>query len=141
MAGKGRYIGTPASPLPPPSFPLQAFDVALRERPSSLLTPVGRSFFSESFGSTSLGGGVAGWRGFYQSVRPTQQGLVLNVDVSATAFHEDVPVMDYVAQLLAGARRGPLAPNSSLTDAERVKVKRALNLLKVGVTHRQTPRR
>jgi hypothetical protein len=42
--------------------------------------PVGRSFYSPNLGMRkSLGEGLESWRGFYQSIRPTQMGLSLNI--------------------------------------------------------------
>lgn len=42
--------------------------------------PVGRSFYSPYLGrKQSLGEGIESWRGFYQSIRPTQMGLSLNI--------------------------------------------------------------
>lgn len=42
--------------------------------------PVGRSFYSPDLGRRqSLGEGLESWRGFYQSIRPTQMGLSLNI--------------------------------------------------------------
>jgi len=42
--------------------------------------PFGRSFFSPDLGRRrSLGEGIESWRGFYQSIRPTQMGLSLNI--------------------------------------------------------------
>lgn len=42
--------------------------------------PVGKSFFSSSVRAPQrLGQGVESWRGFYQSIRPTQMGLSLNI--------------------------------------------------------------
>lgn len=117
----------------------QGLDIALREQPVGLYSPVGPSFFSESFGSCELGGGVAGWRGFYQSVRPTQQGLVLNVDVSASGFHRRMPVLQF-AQQLFNKPQG-FNPSNSFSDHERVKLRRAITRLQVNVTHRDTPRR
>ncbi|GJP38780.1 hypothetical protein CLOM_g23192 [Closterium sp. NIES-68] len=125
-----------------PQVLLQALDVALRERLLATLSPVGRSLYSASLGSTALGGGVAGYRGFFQSVRFSQQGLALNVDMSATAFHQDMPLLDFAAEFLGGGGGGGgFAPNASLSDGERVKLRRALHGIKVAVTHRDTPRR
>lgn len=44
-------------------------------------TPISRSFFSsQEFGRNEpLGNGVECWRGYYQSLRPTQMGLSLNI--------------------------------------------------------------
>lgn len=42
--------------------------------------PVGRSFYSPVLGRRQpLGEGLESWRGFYQSIRPTQMGLSLNI--------------------------------------------------------------
>lgn len=42
--------------------------------------PVGRSFYSPDLGRRqALGEGLESWRGFYQSIRPTQMGLSLNI--------------------------------------------------------------
>ena len=41
---------------------------------------VGRSFFSPFLGKPgTLGSGTEYWRGYYQSLRPTQMGLSLNI--------------------------------------------------------------
>lgn len=43
-------------------------------------SPVGRSFYSPNLGTRQpLGDGLESWRGFYQSIRPTQMGLSLNI--------------------------------------------------------------
>lgn len=43
-------------------------------------SPVGRSFYSPDIGRRQpLGEGLESWRGFYQSIRPTQMGLSLNI--------------------------------------------------------------
>lgn len=46
---------------------------------------VGRSFFHSVFGAGELGDGLEYWKGFYQSLRPTQMGLSLNI---GTEFYE-----------------------------------------------------
>jgi eukaryotic translation initiation factor 2C len=43
---------------------------------------VSRSFFSKQFGHKDIGEGLECWRGFYQSLRPTQMGLSLNIGTS-----------------------------------------------------------
>jgi hypothetical protein len=41
---------------------------------------VGRSFFNEQVARPcDLTGGLVAWRGYYQSLRPTQGGLTLNL--------------------------------------------------------------
>jgi eukaryotic translation initiation factor 2C len=107
-----------------PQEALQVLDIVLRELPSARYAPFGRSFFSPYLGRRQpLGEGLESWRGFYQSIRPTQMGLSLNIDMSATAFIEPLPVIDFVAQLLNSDIH-----SRPLSDAERVKVL-LLNLL------------
>ncbi|XP_022025767.1 protein argonaute 1 [Helianthus annuus] len=120
-----------------PQEALQVLDIVLRELPTNRYTPVGRSFYSPDLGRRQpLGEGLESWRGFYQSIRPTQMGLSLNIDMSSTAFIEPLPVIDFVTQLLN--RDVSARP---LSDSDRVKIKKALRGVKVEVTHRGNMRR
>ncbi|VAI94080.1 unnamed protein product [Triticum turgidum subsp. durum] len=120
-----------------PQEALQVLDIVLRELPTARYAPYGRSFFSPDFGRRrSLGDGVESWRGFYQTIRPTQMGLSLNIDMSATSFFEPLPVLGFVGQLLNADIH-----SRALSDAERVKIKKALRGVKVEVTHRGNIRR
>ncbi|KZV34777.1 protein argonaute 1A-like [Dorcoceras hygrometricum] len=120
-----------------PQEALQVLDIVLRELPTSRYSPVGRSFYSPDLGRRHpLGEGLESWRGFYQSIRPTQMGLSLNIDMSSTAFIEPLPVIEFVTQLLN--RDVSARP---LSDADRVKIKKALRGVKVEVTHRGNMRR
>ncbi|KAI9153076.1 hypothetical protein LWI28_005547 [Acer negundo] len=84
-----------------PHETIQVLDVVLRESPSNRCTVVVRSFFSAGLDNkTEIGFGVECWKGFYQSLRPTQMGMSLNMDVSATSFYESIPVIDFVAKFL-----------------------------------------
>ncbi|XP_018492188.1 protein argonaute 1 [Raphanus sativus] len=120
-----------------PQEALHVLDIVLRELPTSKYTPVGRSFYSPHIRTKqSLGDGLESWRGFYQSIRPTQMGLSLNIDVSSTAFIEALPVTEFVCWLLGRDIR-----SRPLSDADRVKIKKALRGVKVEVNHRGNMRR
>ncbi|KAA8541496.1 hypothetical protein F0562_025459 [Nyssa sinensis] len=120
-----------------PQEALQVLDIVLRELPTTRYCPVGRSFYSPYLGRRQpLGEGLESWRGFYQSIRPTQMGLSLNIDMSSTAFIEPLPVIDFVTQLLNRD-----VSSRPLSDADRVKIKKALRGVKVEVTHRGNMRR
>merc|ERR1719422_1414325 len=80
---------------------IQALDVVMRHLPSMTYTPVGRSFFSSPEGYYHpLGGGREVWFGFHQSVRPSQWKMMLNIDVSATAFYKAQSVIDFMCEVL-----------------------------------------
>ncbi|KAI3450653.1 hypothetical protein Pfo_007318 [Paulownia fortunei] len=113
-----------------PQETLQFLDVVLREKPSNSYEVVGRSFFSRLLGDTGeLGNGLEYWKGFYQSLRPTQMGLSLNIDMSARAFFEPILVSEYVAKYFNRDLTRPL------TDQDRIKVKRALKGVRVEIHH------
>ncbi|KAI5385526.1 hypothetical protein KIW84_072213 [Lathyrus oleraceus] len=109
---------------------IQALDVALRATPSENYIVAGRSFFSPSLGQPGpLGGGTEYYRGFYQSIRPTQIGLTLNIDVSSRAFYEPILVTDFVS------KHFKLNFSRPLSDQDRVKIKKALRGVKVKLSH------
>ncbi|KAI9076228.1 hypothetical protein K1719_041801 [Acacia pycnantha] len=113
-----------------PQETIQALDVVLRASPSEKYTVVGRSFFSPSLGQTGeLGDGIEYWRGYYQSLRPTQMGLSLNIDVSARAFYENIFVTEFIA------KHFNFNFSRRLSDQDRIKVKRALRRVKVEFTN------
>ncbi|TKY67133.1 argonaute 5 [Spatholobus suberectus] len=118
-----------------PQETIQALDVVLRATPSERYDVVGRSFFSPLLGQIgSLGSGTEYWRGYYQSLRPVQMGLSLNVDVSARAYYEPIPVIDFIM------KHFNFNLNRPFSDQDRVKVKKALRGVKVEVTHGQIRR-
>ncbi|URD98568.1 hypothetical protein MUK42_30674 [Musa troglodytarum] len=129
-----------------PRQALQVLDIVLRELSSQRYISVGRCFYSPDIRKPQrLGDGLQSWCGFYQSIRPTQMGLSLNIDMSCTAFIDPLPVVEFVAQIL-----GKDVSSRPLSDADRIKlcitgdvkqIKKALRGVKVEITHRGNVRR
>ncbi|KAJ9188754.1 hypothetical protein P3X46_000119 [Hevea brasiliensis] len=119
-----------------PQETIQVLDIVLRASPSEKYITVGRSFFSSDLGPRGeLGDGIEYWRGYYQSLRPTQMGLSFNVDVSARSFFEPIMVTDFVAKYF---RLRDLS--RPLSEQDRIKVKRSLKGIKVELRHREYPK-
>uniref|UniRef100_A0A0A9ABP6 Protein argonaute MEL1 n=1 Tax=Arundo donax TaxID=35708 RepID=A0A0A9ABP6_ARUDO len=119
-----------------PQDTIQALDVVLRESPSLNYVTVSRSFFSKGFGHNDIGGGLECWRGYYQSLRPTQMGISLNIDISSTPFYKSMPVLQFVWECLRlRYNKQPMA------DRDRLKLKKALRGVRVETTHQQGKRR
>ncbi|KAL6897362.1 hypothetical protein ACP4OV_007058 [Aristida adscensionis] len=111
-------------------------DIVLNERNDMEYVAVGRSFFSRLYSQpTVLGFGVEGWMGFYQSMRPTQNGLSVIIDISATPFIEPLPLIDFAMKVL---NKKDLR---QFTNIDYAKLKRALRGVRVEVTHRGNERR
>ncbi|PQP93969.1 hypothetical protein Pyn_35602 [Prunus yedoensis var. nudiflora] len=93
-------------------------------------TVVGRSLFSpEETGA--LGNGVEYWRGFYQSLRPTQFELSLNIDILARPFYKPVLASEFVDQYFDY----PIL-DGVLGDIGYSEVTKALKGLKIALTYR-----
>ncbi|KAF4376815.1 hypothetical protein F8388_025686 [Cannabis sativa] len=92
---------------------------------------VGRSFYHDTMSRAGeLGDGVMYWKGFYQSLRPTQLGLSLNIDVSAKAFYEPIEVTDFIF------KNFNVRYNSTpLDDHVRVQLRKNLRGVKVTCRH------
>jgi eukaryotic translation initiation factor 2C len=113
---------------------LQCLDLVMREHPNENRILVGRSLYPKQFERDGEIGGVAmASRGFYQSLRPTAQGLVLNVDLSAIVFHKSIPVLNYLWE----SCRVDCRENQVLSERDLKEAKKALKGLKVKVTHRR----
>ncbi|XP_044367382.1 protein argonaute 12 [Triticum aestivum] len=103
LAGRSREL---------PQDTIQALDIALRECPTTKYVSIFRSFFYQSFGhGGAIGNGVECWRGYYQSLRPTQMGLSLNI---GTAVPKCVLVTKY--GILKKALRGVRVEATHRTD-------------------------
>lgn len=128
--------------IPLPQEYLHALDVVLRESPNEKCIPLGRSLYSTSMGgSKDIGGGAIGLQGFFQSLRPTQQGLALNLDFSVTAFHESIGVIPYLQKRLKFLHDLPWRKERSLTMEERKEIEKELKNLRVFVSHRDSLQR
>lgn len=128
---------------PLPQEYIHALDVVLRENPTDKCLSAGRSFYSASMGggTKEIGGGAVALGGFFQSLRPTQQGLALNVDFSVTAFHESIGVLPYLQKRLDFLRDLSRERGRGLTNEERNEVEKALKNMRIFVRHRDTVQR
>ncbi|CAG8589163.1 3602_t:CDS:2 [Funneliformis mosseae] len=105
----------------------RAFKLIIRK-----VAAVGRSFYTNQI-SQACSGGLEIWQGYRQSVRPTPGRMMINVDVSSTAFYESCELVHMVAKIL-GRNLGDL--RREIVDRDRLKLEKALKYLKIRVTHR-----
>ncbi|KAF9945058.1 eukaryotic translation initiation factor 2C, 2 [Modicella reniformis] len=115
---------------------IMALDVLIRHQPSMLYATVGRSFFTPE-GKSPLSGPLDVWRGFYQSARPTAGKMMINLDISATAFYQSGPLLNIIVKIMN--LRG-------LDDLRRPqtnwqKVEKSIKGLRVTVNHRERSKR
>ncbi|CAG8629736.1 19317_t:CDS:10, partial [Gigaspora margarita] len=112
---------------------IMVLDVLIRHLPSMKNITVGRSFFTNQV-TTALTGGVEVWQGYYQSARPAKGKMLINVDLSATAFYEAGSLVTMVVKILG--RRSVDDLHRGIADKDRLKLEKALKNLKIRVIHR-----
>ncbi|XP_058004168.1 protein argonaute 5 isoform X2 [Hevea brasiliensis] len=116
-----------------PQEMIQVLNIVLRASISENYSTVGRTLFSPNFGPRDgLGDGIEYWRGYYQSLRPTQMGLSFNIDVSATSFFEPIMVTEFVAKYFSLKDM-----SRPLSEQEHIKIKEGLKGLRVELSHRE----
>ncbi|CAI2171336.1 1168_t:CDS:2 [Funneliformis geosporum] len=110
---------------------IMALNVLIRQKPFLTCKAIGQSFYTNQMSQVFFSG-VELWQGYRQSIRPTHKKMMINVDVSATAFYENIDLVHMVAKILGrnlnDLRRG-------ITDRDRLKLEKALKNLKIRVTH------
>jgi len=121
-----------------PHDAIAALDILLRHRPSIIYTTVGRCFYTPD-SAAGIANGAQLWQGFHQSLKPSRGGMLINLDVSATAFYQPGSVLDITAKILG--KNSPSDLRTPLSDKDRLKVEKALKGIKIVVTHRGTIRR
>ena len=62
------------------------------------MVSIGKNFFT-SDGAVDISSGLEVWQGYHQSVRPAKKGVLLNIDVLASAFHKEISVLDYLKEV------------------------------------------
>ncbi|KAJ3715716.1 argonaute-like protein [Lentinula raphanica] len=105
LAGQPQYMDLDVAPL------FAALNLVLSAHPGNASTGgvmVGTNkFFWPSSSPLSLGGGVEAMKGFYSSVRPSYNQLMVNVNVCTTAFYTPSNLVDAIQAYMAstfGAR-------------------------------------
>ncbi|EGF81781.1 hypothetical protein BATDEDRAFT_16026 [Batrachochytrium dendrobatidis JAM81] len=121
-----------------PHEAINVLDVLLRHRPSLQFTTIGRCFYTPH-SATTIANGIQLWQGFHQSLCPTRGQMLLNIDVSATAFYQSGSLVQVVAQLLGKNNASDL--KHSIAEKDRNKLEKTLKGIKIITVHRNPVRR
>ncbi|KAF9539398.1 Eukaryotic translation initiation factor 2C [Mortierella hygrophila] len=117
---------------------IMALDVLIRHQPAMLSATVGRSFYTP-VGSQALSGPLDVWLGYYQSARPTLGRMMINMDVSATAFFRPGPLLEMVAKIANVQRVDDLRRTSPPINWRAIE--KVIKSLRFTVNHRRNVKR
>jgi eukaryotic translation initiation factor 2C len=95
-----------------------------------------RSFYIPD-GRKDIGGGIELWRGIFQSVRPTVDRLIVNIDLSTGMMYKEGPLLNLCIDFFGRAPN--TSPDTILTagtirDIERHRLQRFLSGIRVTVS-------
>lgn len=113
-------------------------DIMISHKVAAKYPTVRRSFYIPHQ-ARPLYGGLEAWHGYFQSARPTMSGkMMINVDLTATAFYEKGPLIHMVAKVI----NKPLDTlHRGLSGFDSDKVEDFIRGLKIRINHRTSARR
>ncbi|ESK90827.1 argonaute-like protein [Moniliophthora roreri MCA 2997] len=113
---------------------LMAMNVIIRQEPVSKYPFNVRSFFPGKE-RVSVGHGLELWRGYFQSIRPALDHVILNVDITTGMFFKPGPFINLALEFFGKTSSNPniLSPQSGLPDRERLRLQRFISGIRVKV--------
>lgn len=112
----------------------QALNVVIRMEPNQNNTFNKRSFFIPD-GRRPIGQGMELWRGIFQSIRPTFQKLIVNIDLATAVMYREGPLMGLCMEYFSNIPN--IGPNSfsgnTIPENRRVMLAKFISGLSVTV--------
>jgi eukaryotic translation initiation factor 2C len=93
-----------------------------------------KSFFVPS-GKKDIGGGVELWRGYFQSVRPGANRMLINVDVTTAMMYKSGPLIGLCLSFFDVMEPRMLAPRHGFTPRKITALAKFLSNLSIRATH------
>ncbi|KAH9992243.1 argonaute-like protein [Russula compacta] len=115
---------------------ITALNGAIRMEPSMRHPFNKRSFFTEKE-TRPIGGGIVLWRGYFQSVRPAIDRMLVNIDIATGTMYRPGRLVDLALEFLNMlGRPHALAPRYGLPDRERLRLQQFISGIKVITPYR-----
>ncbi|KAJ7490839.1 argonaute-like protein [Mycena latifolia] len=112
------------------STALMALNVVIRMEPAQKFPVKGRSFFTPD-DTKYIGGGLVLWRGYFQSIRPAVNRMLINVDISTGVMYQPGPLITLCLAFLNRDLSNPSALTQQLPDRERISLARFIAGMRV----------
>ena len=88
----------------------QALNIAIRMEPS-VRYPSNKYCFFTAQETRSIGAGIVLWRGYFQSLRPAIDRMLINIDISTGAMYRSGGLIDLALEFLGKSTPNALAPH------------------------------
>ncbi|KAG7449147.1 argonaute-like protein, partial [Guyanagaster necrorhizus] len=114
---------------------ITALNVVIRMEPSLKYPFNVRSFFTNRE-TLDIGCGLQLWRGYFQSVRPAMDRMLINVDISTGTMYKEGRLLDLCLQFLENNSPESMSPKRGLPDRERLRLQRFITGMRIRVIGR-----
>jgi eukaryotic translation initiation factor 2C len=112
----------------------EALNIAIRTEVILKYPTNSKSFFVPEH-RRDIGGGVELWRGYFQSVRPGANRLLINVDVTSAMMYKSGSLLDLCLSFFDAQDPRMLMPGHGLTPRRRIALSNFLQNLPVRAVH------
>lgn len=109
----------------------KALNVVIRMDPNLKYPFNTRSFFTPA-GKKDIGAGLELWQGYFQSLRPSQNKMYINIDISTGVMYKAMPL---IALCLEFLRKKNPAELGKISDRERLQLQRFISGLRFETTY------
>ncbi|KDR84292.1 hypothetical protein GALMADRAFT_111558 [Galerina marginata CBS 339.88] len=115
---------------------IMALNVVIRMGPNLKHPFNTRSFFTER-GKRAIGGGMELWRGFFQSLRPSQGSMYINLDIATGIMYKPGPLTNLCLEFLGRPATDPsiMSAKKGFPDRERIRLQRFVSNMRVITEH------
>jgi eukaryotic translation initiation factor 2C len=115
---------------------IMALNVVIRMQPNLKFPFNTRSFFTDR-GRKAIGGGLELWRGYFQSLRPAQNRMYINLDIATGIMYKEGPLINLCLEFLGRPQGDPkvLSPQRGFPDRERLRLQRFVSNMRVITDH------
>lgn len=103
----------------------------------SLRYPSNKNSFFTDQETRPIGAGLVLWRGYFQSVRPAIDRMLINIDISTGVMYRGGRLLDLALEFLdRSGTPNALAPIHGLPDRERLRLQQFISGIKITTPYR-----
>jgi eukaryotic translation initiation factor 2C len=113
---------------------IMALNVVIRMGPNQKYPFNTRSFFTPE-GRKSIGGGMELWRGYFQSIRPSENQMYLNVDIATGIMYRPGPLISLFMEYSKKDKPFAFSPKHGFSDRDRIRLQKFVSNMRVKTAH------
>ena len=112
----------------------KALNVVIRMEPNQKYPFNTRSFFTPE-GRKLIGGGMELWRGYFQSIRPSEGRMYLNVDIATGIMYKPGPLIGLFMEYFRKNDPSAFSPKRGFPERDRIRLQKFVSNMRVRTSH------